>query len=465
MWNEQVAWWKREFKYPANFKYMEPAVAKQGAVSERARGAHANARPEPGGRDERRAVEAALDADAVATGMPSNRPHAPVAGTAASARPTPLADALPEVRLQLDTSGTTRYGVPTPGGIVGGVPVSIAGRAMDEDEKRLQDKAGEAGAPTASIALKPWDPQTPYLGALKSAGTSAYTAFLSQRDKYGASPAFYLDCADFFLRQGDHELAIRILTDISEMQLESPQLLRVLAHRLEQIGELDLAIDVFEKVLKMRPEEPQSHRDLALVLADQADWKLHSHAKDEALQEYHRAEGLLGEVVMGEWDSRFPEIETIALSELNDLHRKVKVVDGKSASPVDSSLESALDYDMRVVLTWDTDETDMDLWVTEPSGEKCFYNHTRTTIGGAISKDFTQGYGPEVYTIRKAMPGMYKVQANYFGTHQQTLSGPTTLQVTLITSYGRPNEKRQSITLRLVQNKEVIDVGDVTLGR
>ena len=43
------------------------------------------------------------------------------------------------------------------------------------------------------------------------------------------------------------------------------------AHRLNQIGERELAIDLFEKVLKLRPEEPQSHRDLALALADRAD--------------------------------------------------------------------------------------------------------------------------------------------------------------------------------------------------
>ena len=31
----------------------------------------------------------------------------------------------------------------------------------------------------------------------------------------------------------------------------------------------------------------------------------------------------------------------------------------------------------------------------EPSGEKAYYDHNRTTIGGLISQDFTGGYGPE----------------------------------------------------------------------
>ena len=55
-------------------------------------------------------------------------------------------------------------------------------------------------------------------------------------------------------------------------------------------------------------------------------------------------------------------------------------------------------------MTWHADNTDIDLWVTEPSGEKAFYQHNRTTIGGLVSRDFTQGYGPEEYMVRAIAP-------------------------------------------------------------
>jgi uncharacterized protein YfaP (DUF2135 family) len=122
-----------------------------------------------------------------------------------------------------------------------------------------------------------------------------------------------------------------------------------------------------------------------------------------------------------------------------------------------------LDPDLRIVLTWDTDNTDIDLHVLEPSGEECFYSHNRTTIGGAMSTDFTQGYGPEEYLLRRLMPGQYKIRAHFFGNRDQRLVGPTTVQATLITHYGRPDEKRQSLTLRLKNAKEFVDVGTVTL--
>ena len=129
---------------------------------------------------------------------------------------------------------------------------------------------------------------------------------------------------------------------------------------------------------------------------------------------------------------------------------------------LDPRLRRLLDVDVRIVLTWDTDETDMDLWVTEPTGERCDYSHNRTAIGGLLSRDFTAGYGPEEYLLRRAYGGTYAIQANFNGTHSQALTGPTTAQATVVTHFGRPDESRRTLTLRLTDEKEVVDIGSVS---
>ena len=63
---------------------------------------------------------------------------------------------------------------------------------------------------------------------------------------------------------------MRILSNIAELNLDDAALLRILAYRLLQIGQVDLACDLFEQVSRLRPEEPQSFRDLALALAQRA---------------------------------------------------------------------------------------------------------------------------------------------------------------------------------------------------
>ncbi len=384
-----------------------------------------------------------------------------------------------EVPMDIGVEGGVPEGVV--GGVVAGIPEvappplavrvggALAGQGRFAADARREGGGKTADSGGATVVLRPWDPDTPYLTAIRKAGASrAYAAYLQARDTYGTSPAFYLDCADHFLREGPRELGLRILTNVPELELQEPRLLRVAAHRLKQIGETGLAIDLFEKVLRLRPEEPQSRRDLALALEARADARLRRTRRGsvEIAADYLRAIELLNRVVLGEWDGRFPEIEVIALEEAN---RMIAVLDrdlrfGRPTTPIDARLRKLLDVDVRIVLTWDTDQTDMDLWVIEPSGEKCFYSHPRTLIGGMISSDFTGGYGPEEYLVRRALRGDYRVQANFYGSRSQTLTGPTTVQATVITAFGRPDERRQGLTLRLTTAREVVDVGAVHFG-
>lgn len=322
--------------------------------------------------------------------------------------------------------------------------------------------------PGPTIAVKPWNPDMPYLRAIETAGDAdAYAAYLKQRGEHGGSPAFFLDCADAFYRRGQRALARRVLTSLLDLELEEPALLRVAAHKLAQEDDLDLAAGLFEKVLALRPEEPQSHRDLALVLTARADRRRAAAGQVDraASADYQRALDLLDEVVRGNWDGRFEEIEVTALMEANRIvailerHQALEGITVK----LDPRLRRALDLDVRIVMTWDTDQTDMDLWVFEPSGEKCFYSNALTVAGGMISNDFTDGYGPEEYLVRRALAGEYRVKANYFASRAPTLTGPTTVQATVITHFGRPQEERRSLTLRLSRQND--DEAEVEVGR
>jgi hypothetical protein len=222
----------------------------------------------------------------------------------------------------------------------------------------------------------------------------------------------------------------------------------VLAWRLQQAGEFDRALVILRKVQKLRPEEPQSYRDLALALAG-------SGQTAEALE-------LFAKVVTSAWDDRFPEIEVIALEELNALLARTK---SSAPAALDSRLIRNLDVDVRIVMSWDADATDVDLHVLEPSGEEAAYDHNRTTIGGLVSHDFTQGYGPEEYLVRRAVPGPFKIFAHYYGSRQQTVLGAATITATVFTDFGRPTQKKQVLSLRLDKPHDRADIGEIQIGR
>lgn len=317
------------------------------------------------------------------------------------------------------------------------------------DEPAAEAKADVAPEPVigeGKITLNPWNPETPYLATLKkTAKNDLYEVYLDLKKEHAATPAFFVDVANYFFEKKMPELGLRILSNIAELELENHELLRVLGHRLEQLGYYKLAIDVYSKIQEIREEEPQSHRDLALALAK------HGRTKE--------AVDLLYEVVKTKWDTRFPGINVLVAHEMNAVLAKSK--SPVSTSDIDPQFLAELPTDIRVVLNWDADAVDMDLWVIDPRGEKCYYQNRETAIGGYMSNDFTGGYGPEEFLIKKAMPGIYKVQINYYGSRQQRIAGPTTVQVQLITGYATAAPEVQEITLRLASESEVITVGEL----
>lgn len=346
------------------------------------------------------------------------------------------------------------------------VPLS---RASDGGGGGLGDevadkKAGkEGGAPGASIEIKPWSPDTPYLKAIRAAKDSIqYAVYLSEREKWAQSPAFFLDCAGFFYEIGNKALARRILTNLAELRIEDAGLLRVLAWRLQQAGELDTAAVILRRVAKLRPEEPQSFRDLALALAERGRANSSKADLEEAMQ-------LFLKEALGSWGRHGESIPLFALEEMNALIAWVerKEWDGaeKPTIPeIDKRLRDNLDTDIRIVMSWDADATDMDLHVMEPGGEEAYYAHNRTARGGFVSQDVTDGYGPEEYLIRKAPGGAYAISTNYYGSSQQTVVGPATVTATVFTNWGRANEERQVLTIRLDKEKEKVEIGKITFG-
>lgn len=311
-----------------------------------------------------------------------------------------------------------------------------------------QEGGGPATPTEATIRLQAWRPDTPYLQRLQQVpNANLYATYLDLRPDWAQSTAFYLDVADLFVERGEPALARRILSNLAEMDLDNRQVLRILAHRLVQAGAPELAIPIFRRVRDMAPDEPQSWRDLGLALA--------------AREPSQEAADALWEVVSQAWSPRFPEIQMIALEELNALLAQAAA----RGTPLRSDRYAApllrnLPVDLRVILTWDSDDTDMDLWVTDPNGEKAFYGHRQTRQGGTMSPDFTGGYGPEEFLLKDAKPGLYKVEVNYYGNRQQIIAGATTLQVRLQTGFGRPDQQEQAVTLRLKDRSEVVRVGE-----
>ncbi|MGE8283195.1 MAG: VIT domain-containing protein [Stenotrophomonas lactitubi] len=367
--------------------------------------------------------------DSKALEVAAGAPPAPVAMLVA---PAPAA-----AEMQSNAATARQRSVPRPAPAPAPM-MEAAADAMAAEPAAAND--GQLG-----IRLAAWQPDSPVARRLRQGPASQlYDRYLAERAANADSSAFFLDVADLLIEQGQRDLALRVLSNLAEMDLDNRHLLRVLGYRLLQADAPALAVPVFEQVLAMGQEEPQSFRDLGLALA--------------AAGKPQQALAPLYQVVVRPWDARFDGIALIALDELTNLVAASKPrLDTKS---IDPRLLQAMPLDLRVVLAWDADNSDMDLWVTDPNGERAYYGNRLTYQGGQMSQDFTGGYGPEQFSLRNAKPGKYKVEANYFGSRQQLVTGATTLMLRLTTHWGTPKQKDQVVTMRLKDRAETVLVGE-----
>ena len=221
IWKERTEWYNKKFEPSAWSKLKKFAQRSFGG----------NAAPADG----------ALDADAVPEVMEE--------------RVVPQMNAAPAPAMAPDEDGAV---------VEEALEAEEADEAFDEAEEAADNSAmlyrsvspgASDDGKSVSMEIKQWQPDSPYL-KIMSASDDPYSAYLAIRGEYDRSPSFYLECAEFFKAKGEMVKAIRVLSNLAEMDLEAPQVLRVLGYRLLQYDNPVESVPVFEVVLKQRPEEP-----------------------------------------------------------------------------------------------------------------------------------------------------------------------------------------------------------------
>jgi hypothetical protein len=74
-----------------------------------------------------------------------------------------------------------------------------------------------------------------------------------------------------------------------------------------------------------------------------------------------------------------------------------------------------------VLLTWPTEGEIIDLWVREPTGETCKWDHRATERGGRLL-DFSSdaiGFGSQGYVLSTIMAGTFRFKIHYWGAYSQ----------------------------------------------
>lgn len=246
---------------------------------------------------------------------------------------------------------------------------------------------------------------------------------------------------------------LKLLSTLVEANPGDTTMARDVAFTAREWG---LGPQVYELLLRVaatRPEEPQTYLALA-GLADELG------ADDLAMVYYELA-------LAGGWDGRFGDYREIAAV---DYMRFLKT------NPIDALADPQLarsrldllrthlpieEAGLLVVMTWNTDSTDVDLHVREPSGVEVFYSNPDSLAGGHLTRDVTTGYGPEMYYIPKLRRGNYDIRAKYFSSNRNRLSTRTKVYVTVFRDFGTPQETVMRKVVTLEDGKDMHPIAKI----
>ncbi len=259
---------------------------------------------------------------------------------------------------------------------------------------------------------------------------------------------------DLLARSGERAQARRVYSAVAELLPDDASAQRALATVLKQSGDLASAHVSLGQCVRLAPDDKRLAFELADLLArlgrtEEAETSLQALASDSSVPD-----ALL-----------VPVRQRLAQILARRRHVALAAGDGDAAAALgatirDLGLPGAAENDIRVFLTWDTDRSDVDLWVTSPQGERVYYGHKKGLRGEALYHDVTNGYGPETFVVPAASRGSYLVQVNYYsggGGRFPEARG----EVTVVIDEGRPGERREVFPYEIEKPGLKVDVARI----
>jgi len=243
---------------------------------------------------------------------------------------------------------------------------------------------------------------------LRDIGTTAERVryYLSARALLGGDKGFHVFAAEVFRRHSP-EIAARILSDLAEARPDDAPMLRILARVLDGWGETELARMLLERAIEISPEEPQSWREMILVEARRGRETVTSWSKRM--------------LAIKREDDAFEDVYV----QTADVMRRLETNGNRRGA----DLRADPSDDLTIELMYDTGYSWCDLHVIEPTGEDVSWDRTTSKAGATYTGGYTFGFGPQVYTLKNAPRGKYRLSIDYYGPDDTAVSLETLVHV------------------------------------
>jgi hypothetical protein len=240
------------------------------------------------------------------------------------------------------------------------------------------------------------------------------------------------------------ERAVMSAVDFSSSALD----MMYVAQYMSRIGLERRALQVFRQASILEPTRPEAYQH-GLRLAEQLN----------------DTEGVmwasLGILSQG-WPSDSASIWSTARATAEAQIAKLrKAGHGKQADKYQAALADALEYDVKVIVTW-TGDADIDLMVEDPTGSMVSYRALRSSGGGVLLNDAVRTGGTDGRLAGDASTETYVCPTGFDGRYRMLVRRvwgkvPTgKVKVDIYTHYGAKNQKHYSEEIALGEKDALI---------
>lgn len=350
-----------------------------------------------------------------------------------------------------------------PGAVAQAAPASSAltvTALASEPARRARPSTEEVGRLREAVQANPRlrDPHFALTRALMASGDllAAHEEATAWREHDAYNLVVVRLLGDIETEQGEKERARRTYSSIVELLPRDVQARRALATVLKQSGDLEGARQQLLVALSLADDQ-----HTAFELGD-VEYRL-------GLAEARGRFRAIADAPEVPEAVRYPARQRLAQIAARERREALAHGDQARAAALSHEIEGlaihgGVENDIKVFLSWDTDRTDIDLWVTTPSGETVKYDHREGLGGEQLFDDVTTGYGPESFTARGAAPGTYRVSVDYFGARPGAFKEARG-EVIVILNEGRPSETRKAFPYRLFEEKDNVTVARIDVAK
>lgn len=204
--------------------------------------------------------------------------------------------------------------------------------------------------------------------------------------------------------RGSGALAARAYGSLLDLYPGRADVLRAAGQRLDRIARQvpavhALAIDAYRRALRVRPDQLTTYRQLAWAL-----WRA------------GRGEEAIDVLGVGLETARRPSVSRVLAEDAGLIAAHISARDPARAGWLAPRMMRGIPErpSVRVVLSWESDDTDVDLHIRDRHGNLARFDSRVLASGGELLEDITDGFGPELFVVDAPRAAPYEIAAQAY---------------------------------------------------